>query len=130
MVKWVRYRGGECEHFRDIPAVVLDNPPNDDLGIMLGRRFERAGFLVIWLMTGRFYDYGFFTLKTDAPALQLRWLANMYSVRFVYSEDPYVRRVTRELGIMVIPWSIFRGVKIPLSKLPIPERPPEVVEYE
>jgi hypothetical protein len=81
-------------------------------------------------MTSRFYDHGFFTLETDAPALQLRWLAKMYSVRFVYTEDHYVKMVARELGIMVIPWSIFRGVKIPLSKLPIPERPPEVVEYE
>jgi hypothetical protein len=120
-------RNQDC--FFGIPAVVFDNPPNDDLGIMLGRRFERAGFLVIWLMTGRFYDHGFFTLKTDAPALQLRWLAKMYAVRFVYTEDPYVKMVARELGIMVIPWSIFRGVKIPLQRIPIPEHPPEVVEY-
>ena len=130
MVRWVRYRSKECDCFFGIPAVVFDNPPVDDLGIMLGRRFERAGFLVIWLMTSRFYDHGFFTLKTDAPALQLRWLAKMYAVRFVYTEDPYVRIVARELGIMVIPWSIFRGVKTPLPRLPIPEHPPEVVEHE
>ena len=128
MVRGRYGRNWDC--FRNIPAAVFDNPTNDDLAIMLGRRLEKAGLLVIWLMTGRYYDHGFFTLETDAPALQLRYLAKMYSVRFVYTEDPYVRRVARELGITVIPWSVFRNVKAPLPRLPIPERPPEVVEYE
>ena len=128
MVKGRYGRNQDC--FFGIPAVVFDNPPNDDLAIMLGRRFERAGFLVIWLMTGRFYNHGFFTLKTDAPALQLRWLSRMYNVRFVYTEDPYVTRVAKELGITTIPWTLFKGVRIPLSKLPIPTHPPEVFDYE
>jgi hypothetical protein len=44
----------------------------------------------------------------------------------VYSEDPHVTRVARELGITVIPWSIFRNIKLPKPRimgLPILEPP-------
>jgi hypothetical protein len=119
-------RNKDCGCFCGVPAVVFDRPDNETLAEMLGERFQEAGFLVIWFTKSGYHREGFFTLRPSAPALILRCLSNDYKIRFVYSEDPHVSRVARELGITVIPWSTFRNIKLPKPRimgLPILEPP-------
>jgi hypothetical protein len=125
----------DCGCFCGAPAVVFDRPSIEieALARALGDRFQRVGYLVIWFSENGHRDYEFFTLRPSAPALLLRCLNNEYRIHFVYTIDTFVTRVARELSITVIPWSVFRNVKVPKPTkvdLPIPKRPPVVFDYE
>ncbi|MDT7969858.1 MAG: hypothetical protein RQ842_04770 [Vulcanisaeta sp.] len=120
-------RSRDCGCFCGVPAVVFDRPDNETFAEMLGERFQEAGFLVIWFDKHGHHHEGFFTLRPSAPALILRCLSNDYKIRIVYTNDVFVTRVAKELGITIVPWSVFRNVKVPkLVRVypPIPLEPP------
>jgi len=120
-------RNKDCGCFCGVPTVVFDRPDNEVLAETLGERFQEAGFLVIWFDKHGHHHEGFFTLRPSAPALILRCLNNDYKIRIVYTDDVFVTRVAEELGITIVPWSVFRNVKVPkLVRVypPIPLEPP------